>query len=117
MIRRGIPYGPPLPPEAKADDNVERGLIFACFVADPARQFEFVQANWLRDGNAFGLGADRDPIVGSGSPRFLVSGRPPRFACDVPDLVRLRWGEYLFAPGIRALEWIAAPNDLETVAG
>ena len=52
LIRRGIPYGDPLPPGAD-DDGADRGVIFMCLQASIARQFEFVQSQWLNDGNAF----------------------------------------------------------------
>jgi Dyp-type peroxidase family len=107
MIRRGIPYGPALPANATEDDGVDRGLVFICFVADIARQFEFVQARWLQDGNAFGLGEDRDPLIGTGQGRYVLNGRPPRYICGMPDLVTPRWGEYLFAPGVQGVRWIS----------
>lgn len=50
MIRRGIPYGVPLAPDA-ADDGVDRGLHFFSVVADVVRQFEFVQSSWLNQVN------------------------------------------------------------------
>lgn len=46
MIRRGMPYGPPLPEGVSEDDGSDRGLIFICFVASLARQFEVVQRQW-----------------------------------------------------------------------
>ena len=46
LIRRGIPYGEPLPPGAP-DDGHERGVIFMCLQASIARQFEFVQSQWF----------------------------------------------------------------------
>ena len=63
MIRRGIPYGEPLPPGA-ADDGADRGVIFLCLQASIQRQFEFVQAQWLNDGNPFRLGDDQDVLLG-----------------------------------------------------
>ena len=59
MIRRGMPYGPPLPDGALDDDGAERGLVFVSFQASIARQFEGVQGPWLTDGNIFGLGHDK----------------------------------------------------------
>src|SRR5262249_27372962 len=50
MIRRGTSYGPPLPTGALEDDGAERGLMFAFIGAHIARQFEFVQAQWVNDG-------------------------------------------------------------------
>ena len=68
MIRRGMPYGPPLPAEATEDDARDRGLVFVCFNASISRQFEGVQAQWLNDGNIFRLGHDSD----------FLHGRPER---------------------------------------
>ena len=70
MIRRGMPYGPPLPDGVVEDDGKDRGLVFVCFNASISRQFESVQRQWLNDGNIFRLGHD------SGLP----AGRPDRRA-------------------------------------
>ena len=106
IIRRGMPYGPPLTPE-RADDGVDRGLLFLCFNVDLERQFEFIQSMWCNDGNPFGLGTDRDPLVGGGGTKFTAHGRPPRFVDGLPRLVVTRGGEYLFVPGLRALRALA----------
>ena len=63
LIRRGITYGEPLP-EGAEDDGQDRGVIFMCLQASIARQFEFVQSQWVNGGNAFRLGDDQDVIVG-----------------------------------------------------
>ena len=36
--------------------KAERGLMFVAYNASIVRQFEFVQSQWMGDGNAFGLG-------------------------------------------------------------
>ena len=106
MIRRGMPYGPLLSESEPTDD---RGLVFVAFVADIERQYEFVQAHWCNDGDVLRLGADRDPLVGHGpgSGKMTVPGDPPRFLNPLPEFVTTRGGEYLFAPGRRALRAIA----------
>ncbi len=108
MIRRGMPYGLPLP-EGAEDDGQERGLAFVCFNASISRQFESVQVQWLNSGNIFGLGLDKDFILGdgSGTGKMTVSGRPPYFLAPQPSFVTTRGGEYLFAPGLTALQAIA----------
>ncbi|MGH9213419.1 MAG: Dyp-type peroxidase [Acidimicrobiales bacterium] len=111
LLRRGMPYGPPLAPEATDDDGVPRGLVFMAYCASIRRQFEFVQRAWMNDGNAFGAGHTPDPIAGHGAaPRryvFEVPGRPPVFLAGLPRLVRSRGGDYLFQPGLRGLRFIA----------
>ena len=52
------------PPGVAEDDGADRGLVFVCFQADIWRQFETIQALWIDDGDPFGLGADKDFLVG-----------------------------------------------------
>jgi len=108
MIRRGMPYGRPLPPGAP-DDKEPRGLVFVCFNASISRQFESVQVQWLNSGNIFGLGLDKDFILGdtAGTGKMTVFGRPPFFLAPQKAFVSTRGGEYLFAPGLTALRAIA----------
>lgn len=108
IVRRGMPYGPVL--AGDTDDGAERGLLFACFNASIARQFETVQ-RWQVDGNVFGLGpANRDFLTGcdSGQQGFTIPGNPP---VHVPGpgrpLVTVRGGEYLYVPSISGLRAIA----------
>ena len=109
MIRRGMVYGP------RYDDkpDVERGLAFVCFVANIRRQFEFVQASWCNDGNAFSVGTELDPLVGrvpaatTAAARhgrtMTIPGRPARFFDSLPEVVRTMGGEYFLLPGLAGL--------------
>jgi Dyp-type peroxidase family len=111
LIRRGIPYGPPLPPGAE-DDGQDRGVIFMCLQASISRQFEFIQSQWLGDGNALGLGADQDMMLGpqNGTPprKMTVPGEPPFFLGPLSRVVSVKGGEYFFVPGINGLKFLAA---------
>lgn len=109
IIRRGMPYGPPLPPDATEDDGRDRGLVFVCFNASISRQFEGIQIQWLNAGNIFGLGHDKDFLTGDtlGTGKMTVQGDPPFLLAPAQSFVTTRGGEYLFAPGIRALGAIA----------
>ena len=104
ILRRGMPYGPALP-EGAPDDGADRGLLFVSLQASIERQFEIVQAQWCNDGNAFGLGAQADPIAGApgGEMRHMIEGDPPRFVSPLRSCVRCRGGEYLLVPSIGAL--------------
>jgi len=110
IIRRGLPYGTPLAPGT--EDDEDRGLVFVCHNADIERQFETVQAQWCNDGDAFGLGDDRDYLLGdtggTGKMTIPVRGSSPRFIAAQPDIVLTRGSEYLFTPGIRALRLLAS---------
>ena len=100
IIRRGMPY---------SDIDGTKGLIFVCFQASIARQFELIQRHWLQDGDAFGLGANRDFITAAmpDAARMTLPGdntRPPRFLVRDEHFVTTRGGYYLFVPGISALK-------------
>ncbi|WP_406469521.1 Dyp-type peroxidase [Streptomyces hirsutus] len=113
MIRRGTNYGPSLPPGVLEDDGAERGLMFAFVGAHLARQFEFVQKQWVHDGKFIGAPAERDPLIGvQDGGEFTIPQRPIRRRLrGLPDFVVNRGGEYCFMPGLRALRWLA---DLDT---
>jgi Dyp-type peroxidase family len=114
IIRRGMPYGPPLPDGvANAEsgaDEVDRGLVFVCFNASISRQFEGIQTQWVNDGNAFHLGHDKDFLLGDSSAtnKMTVQGDPPFMLSPQPSLVTTRGGEYLFVPGLTALRFLAS---------
>ena len=109
MIRRGMPYGDPLPDGVMEDDGAERGLVFVSFQASISRQFEAVQIQWLNDGNIFGLGHDKDFLLGdpSGVGKMTIQGNPPFFLAPQEPFVTTRGGEYLYVPGISALAALA----------
>ena len=111
IIRRGMPYGEPLPDGELKDDGAERGLVFVCFQADIARQFEAIQVQWLNDGNIFGLGHDADFIMGThreGGGSMVIQGECPFYLSGQDDFVTTRGGEYLFVPSLSGLRAIAA---------
>ena len=78
-------------------------------------KFEFVQQEWVNKGQFFHGPADvKDPIAGAnnGSGSFTIPQQPIRRRLQgMPAFVVTRGGEYFFAPGLRALRWLA---DLET---
>jgi deferrochelatase/peroxidase EfeB len=115
MIRRGTSYGPMLPPGVLEDDGAERGLAFVFVGAHLEQQFEFVQAEWMNKGQFFhGPTGDKDPIAGAndGNDGFTIPQQPIRRRLQgLPAFVVTRGGEYFFAPGLRALRWLA---DLDT---
>ena len=92
------------------DDGVDRGLVFICFQADIWRQFETIQALWVDDGDPFGLGRDKDFLVGEPhgtTGKMTIQGRPPFFLKPQPRFVTLRGGDYLFQPSMTALRALA----------
>ena len=111
IIRRGVTYGPVLPPGAD-EDGQDRGVVFMAINSNIGRQFEFVQSQWINDGNIFGLGGEKDLISGdhNGKGKMTVQGRPPCFLAPLPRFVTVRGGDYFFMPGINALRWMANPQ-------
>lgn len=106
IIRRGMPYGPLL---QHGNEKEDRGLVFVCYNADIARQFETIQSQWCSDGDALGLGADADWLLGvRGSAKMTIEGLPPKFLPATDGLVIARGTEYLFVPGIDGLRGLAA---------
>jgi Dyp-type peroxidase family len=141
IIRRGMPYGRLAfdEPGALFDPNVEdldpdhdkgRGLMFICYQASIARQFEVIQQRWLNDGDPFWLGGDRDFLTISGNRpdpdapleggngwsegeeasggKMTIQGTPPSFLAPQPSFVTLKGGEYFFTPGLAALRALAS---------
>ena len=107
LIRRGVEYGPHLADGALADDGVDRGLINLFIQADIERQFEFVQKEWMNGGEFLGLDpGEQDPIngVGGEDSQMSVPGAKRPFLFGLPTFVLVQGGDYLFVPGLKALE-------------
>ena len=112
MIRRGAPYGPPLP-EGAPDDGVERGIAAFVICASLIRQFEFAQNVWINDRNFSELGNERDPIIGAhdGTLEYKIPKRPIRKKIvGLPAFTTLKGGAYFFLPGLKALGYLASLN-------
>jgi Dyp-type peroxidase family len=118
IIRRGRPYGEPvdagLDPEAMLTSSVEdtgRGLHFLCFNADIARQFEFIQEEWLHNSVFDSVEQEVDPLIGRArqdSGRFTIQGEPRRTLNGIRDFVVVRGGGYFFMPGIAAYKYLTS---------
>jgi Dyp-type peroxidase family len=115
LIRRGTTYGPAYDPNAlsQADDEVPRGAIFLFVSAKAMATMEFLQQEWINDGNFIGVGDERDPIIGlqEASATFTIPHQPVRRRMHGIDTFNvLRGGEYFFMPSLSALKWLANLN-------
>ena len=113
FLRRGTNYGPPLPEGILEDDGAERGGVFLLIGAHLKQQFEFVQSQWVTDGNFISHGTEQDPILSNqnGGGNFTIPKRPVRRRLHgLPQFVAVRGGEYCFMPGLRALKWLASSD-------
>jgi hypothetical protein len=110
LIRRGIPYGPPLRPGVTEDDGVDRGLLFVAYQASLARQFEHIQRLWLDSPNFPRDGDGPAPLVGqAGNLREVQLRRQGGrvSAVGLEQFVSVTAGGYFFAPSLRALTHLA----------
>ncbi|MFE4967266.1 Dyp-type peroxidase [Streptomyces sp. NPDC056660] len=110
LIRRGTTYGPPLPEGVLEDDGADRGLVGVFMGAHLERQFEFIKAEWVNDGNFIGYPGEQDPVAGhhDGTGSVTIPEKPVRRRLrNLPSFVVTRGGEYCFLPGLRALRWLA----------
>ena len=122
ILRRGLPYGKKVTDPSQDDGN--HGVIFMCLCASIARQFEFIQQQWINYGNDFKLANDKDPLLGNhgqtpdrkGTGRMVIegekadtggkNGRPPFFCSNLTRFVETRGGDYFFVPSLTALRMI-----------
>jgi Dyp-type peroxidase family len=115
LIRRGTTYGLPYDPNAlsEADDEVERGSIFLFISAKAMATIEFLQQEWINDGDFIGAGGERDPIIGrqEEGATFTIPKQPVRRRIHgIQTFNVLKGGEYFFLPSISALNWLANPT-------
>jgi len=127
ILRRGIPYGPPLPAEGATQEGItaDRGLLFFCVQASLEQQFEFIQQNWCNSpdfptgpkppvqeyqASPGEPGDGPDPIIGQhhgqGQDNLKTPQGDHRFMLQ--QFVTVRGGEYLIALSIDALKTLAS---------
>lgn len=116
IIRRSTGYGAPYDPDAISarDDEVPRGIYFIGISAKAMATIEFLQQEWINDGNFMNLGQERDPQVGlqEEGAVFTIPQDPVRRRVHGIETFNLvRGGEYLFMPGLRALKWLTGAAD------
>lgn len=115
LLRRGLPYGQV---KDRTRDDGNHGIVIMMLNADIARQFEFVQQQWINYGNDFQAGSDKEILLGNHSadekfPSKAVlqvdpdSDQAPYFLSKIPRLVETRGGEYFFIPSLTALRMIS----------
>lgn len=127
LLRRGIPYGPPLPPGAPAD-GVDRGLLFLSYQTDIQNQFMFLRNRWANAANrpvasvapvppGVAVGDGFDMVIGSnpdgGHKRFFVcydgaTAARTETTAGQPDWVYATGGGFYFSPAISAVRGLAA---------
>jgi Dyp-type peroxidase family len=112
LIRRGTTFGPAYDPNAlsTADDEVPRGSYFLFISAKAMATIEFLQQEWINDGDFIGAGSERDPIIGlqEEGATFTIPREPVRHRIHgIETFNVLRGGDYFFMPSLSALSWLA----------
>ena len=112
VIRRSTTFGAPYDPNATSarDDEIERGIYFIFLSAKAMATIEFLQQEWINNGNFMNLGNERDPNVGLQEEQatFTIPKDPVRRRIHgIETFNVVRGGEYLFMPSLSALTWLA----------
>ena len=121
LIRRGTTYGRPTIRTRCPRKTIEvpRGAYFLFISAKAMATIEFLQQEWINDGNFMGPGDERDPIIGlqEEGATFTIPKAPVRRRIHgIQTFNVLRGGEYFFMPSLSALRWIgnlAETNSIE----
>jgi len=117
IIRRSTTYGAPYDANATSehDDEVPRGIYFLFISAKAMATMEFLQQEWINDGNFMGLGNERDRNVGlqEEGATFTIPKDPVRRRVHgIQTFNVLRGGEYMFMPSLSALRgWASSAAD------
>src|SRR5262245_42595707 len=111
IIRRSTTFGASYDPDALSEqaDDVPRGLFFIFMSAKAMATLEFLQQEWINNGNFMSLGDERDPNVGlqPDGATFTIPRDPVRRRIHgIETFNVLRGGEYFFLPSLSALRWI-----------
>ena len=120
IIRRSTTYGAPYDPNAlsQQDDETPRGLYFIFISAKAMATMEFLQQEWINNGNFMSLGEERDPNVGlqEDGATFTIPQEPVRRRIHgIETFNVLRGGEYFFMPSLSALRWIGTSRSADTM--
>ncbi|MFF2038970.1 Dyp-type peroxidase [Kitasatospora sp. NPDC058170] len=116
IMRRGAPYGHPFDPASEGPGGPDdpRGLLFVCYQADIARQFEFIQADWI-DQPDFPPGRNpqpgKDPVITEADSVDFESRGPDGAIRHTPlsfqQFVQTQGSVYAFAPSVSTLRALA----------
>jgi Dyp-type peroxidase family len=117
ILRRGIPFGPPLRTPL-VDDGVERGLHFLCYQTSIIDQFELLQTDWANSSGNPTPGGN-DLVIGqvAGQPRSLDLVKETGQSATVTanqSFVSPTGGGYFFAPSISTIRKVLARTDAKS---
>jgi Dyp-type peroxidase family len=117
ILRRALPFGPPLPQSGPDPAGGDRGLLFVAYQASIVNQFEFLNQAWMGDPVAPRSPSGHDMVIGqNGQPgarrkRTCTIVKPTGQAATVSataDAVTPTAGGYFFSPSISAVRDVLA---------
>jgi Dyp-type peroxidase family len=112
ILRRGLPFGPPMPPSGPDPANGNRGLMFLSYQTSITDQFEFLNTAWMGDPVAPRAPSGHDMLVGQNGQPGEQRKRDCVFLSPDGDVghvtAQTEWviptgGGYFFSPSISAL--------------
>jgi Dyp-type peroxidase family len=113
ILRRGIPYGEPLPEGAAPDSpasQADRGLLFQCYQTSIEDQFEFLTNHWVNTvaspedgGFDIVIGQNGSSVGRERTVDLPAQGETSQTLSFQPEWVIPTGGGYFFAPSIDAL--------------
>ena len=111
IIRRSTTYGAPYDPNAisQQDDETPARALLHLHQRQGDGHVEFLQQEWINNGNFMSLGDERDPNVGlqEDGATFTIPQEPVRRRIHgIETFNVLRGGEYFFLPSLSALRWL-----------
>jgi deferrochelatase/peroxidase EfeB len=118
VLRRGLPFGSPLPVDAEDDDGVERGLVFNAFMASIEGQFEYLARKAARtDGwlpTRLTISDGPDPVIGtSDAPCHLPRAGKEPVEIHFGRFVHTSGAVYAFAPSLPTLRRLAGLEPIQ----
>jgi Dyp-type peroxidase family len=107
LVRRSMTYGDTLKIPSEVEDLNDLpeegvGVLFLAYQRSIRKQFEYIQANWANLPNNGGP----DPLIGQWgmSHNYTWTNGQKQISRDFRRCVKLKGGEYFFAPSIRFLQ-------------
>ena len=112
IIRRGIAYGDSYqagaPRGSGREADADRGLLFLCYQASIADQFEWTQERMANNANFPQAGDGIDPIISQSNGGFSLPGGVVDHFTLLKRWVTTTGGDYFFSPSISALRQLSS---------
>jgi Dyp-type peroxidase family len=106
IVRRGVSFGED---DLSNEPETGSGMLFLCFQANIENQFNFMQSAWGNQKNFVKVNVGPDPLIGqpAATQQWPTQWGEPNFEEHSFQLwVKMKGGEYFFAPSISFLRTI-----------